>query len=53
MTGTPDAQVDDHNRSICTDMCGGAREYYSLFAVHAKALHTVIGDWRNVDFVSL
>jgi hypothetical protein len=33
-----DAQVDDHNPSICTDMCGGAREYYSLFAVHAKAV---------------
>jgi len=31
------AQVDDHNQSICTDMCGGAREYYSLSGVLAKA----------------
>ena len=35
--GTLVAQVDDHNQSICTDMCGGAREYYSLSGVLAKA----------------
>jgi hypothetical protein len=38
MAGMPDAQVDDHNPSICTDMCGGAREYYSLLGVLAKGV---------------